>query len=134
MQQRSSDMCCDDAGRAAPLFGAMSLGMNAARSFSRAISSSRRSTQAASLHRLAATSQQSAGETTSGVIQPLEIEVVYDPPSHDEQEYESEEEMMRRILEQYTDEEWRAMAKVCARPWLEVHWGWLLISNMSHVA
>ena len=49
------------------------------------------------------------------MIQPLEIEVVYDPPAPLEQEYESEEEMIRRILEQYTDEEWRAMAKVCAR-------------------
>ena len=93
----------------------MSLGTSAARNFSRAISSRGRSTQTPSLHRLAATSQQSAGETTSSVIQPLEIEVVYDPPAPLEQEYESEEEMIRRILEQYTDEEWRAMAKVCAR-------------------
>lgn len=101
----------DDAGQGAPFFGAMSLSVNAARNFSRAISSRGRSTQTASLHRLAATGQQSAGETS--VIQPLEIEVVYDPPPELEQEYESEEEMIRRILEQYTDEEWRAMAKVC---------------------
>ena len=104
----------------------MSLGTSAARNFSRAISSRGRSTQTASLHRLAATSQQAAGETTSSVIQPLEIEVVYDSPAPLEQEYESEEEMIRRILEQYTDEEWRAMAKVCARlccvKCIAVHW------------
>ena len=91
--------------------------MNAAQNFTRALHSKRRSTQPASLQRLAATSQQSAGETASAdskVIQPLEIEVVYEPSSPVEQHLD--EDMVRRLLEEFKDEEWRELAKVCAKP------------------
>lgn len=65
------------------------------------------------MQRLAATSQQAAGETAdSEVIQPLEIEVVYEPFDH-EQHYE--EDMVRRMLEEFRDEEWKQLAKVCAK-------------------
>lgn len=67
------------------------------------------------MQRLAATSQQAAGETASAdsdVIQPLEIEVVYEPFDH-EQHYE--EDMVRRMLEEFRDEEWKQLAKVCAK-------------------
>lgn len=67
------------------------------------------------MQRLAATSQQAAGETASAdsdVVQPLEIEVVYEPFDH-EQHYE--EDMVRRMLEEFRDEEWKKLAKVCAK-------------------
>ncbi len=95
------------------MFGAMSRGMSAAHNFRRALRG--RSTQPASMQRLAATSQQAAGETASAdsdVIQPLEIEVVYEPFDH-EQHYE--EDMVRRMLEEFRDEEWKQLAKVCAK-------------------
>ena len=99
----------------------MSRGMNAAQNFTRALHSKRRSTQPVSLQRLAATSQQSAGETASAdsrVVQPLEIEVVYEPSSPVEGsspvEQHLEEDVVRRLLEEFEDDEWRQLAKVCA--------------------
>lgn len=69
-----------------------------------------------SLQRLAATSQRSAGETASAdakVVQPLEIEVVHEPTNQVEQYLEEDE--VRRMLEEFHDEEWRQLAKVCVK-------------------
>lgn len=98
----------------------MSRGMNAAHNFTQALRSKRRYTQPASLQRLAATSQQSAGETASAdpkVVQPLEIEVVHEPSSPVEQHLE--EDVVRRLLEEFEDEEWQQLAKVCTKPKIE---------------
>ena len=121
--QSSSNSTCniagtqgDAAGGAAPLFGAMSQGMSAAQNFTRALHSNRRSTQPASLQRLAATRQQSAGETAAADpkgVQPLEIEVVHEPTSQVEQYLE--EDVVRRMLEEFHDEEWKQLAKVCPK-------------------
>ena len=104
----------------------MSRGMSAAQNFTRACNSRAVSTQPAPLQRLAATSRQSAGETTSAdpqVIQPLEIEVVYEPSVPVEQD--PEEDFMRRLLEQFSDEEWRQLAKVCLKSY-RMHVGQLV--------
>ena len=93
----------DVSGGAAPLLAALSLGLGAAENVTRLINSKLHSTPT----RPPATAKSTSADASE--VKPVEVKMVLTPSEPKEL---SEQEVMKRILDQYCDADWKKLAKV----------------------